>query len=106
MGHHAPMSDDLRSELEARSGPVQWRDLQAHVLREAMFLVDPKLSLLDVAVAIAEDDEPKVSAWIEGGQLTRPSKEQLETWEHVPDKPFLAVPVQPFALAQELPDEG
>lgn len=93
---------DKRARLESQLGPVQWRDLQAHVLREAVFLVHPSLDLLTCAVAVADDDTDAVGAWIEAGKLTRPSLQQLKTWEHEPDKAFLAVPVQPYALAQEL----
>ncbi|MEM9695308.1 MAG: DUF2288 family protein [Myxococcota bacterium] len=98
---------EVRAELAARSGPVQWRDLQAHVLREAVFLLGPDLELLDVAVAVAEDDTARVAAWVDGHQLTRPSRADLERWEHEPERPFLAVVVQPFVLAQPIDsDEG
>lgn len=100
----SPTPLDKRAVLESQLGPVQWRDLQAHVLREAVFLVHPDLDLLTCAVAIADDDTDTVGAWIASGKLTRPNLEQLQTWEHDPDKAFLAVPVQPYALAQELVD--
>jgi len=97
---------DKRELLERQLGPVQWRDLQAHVLREAVFLVHPTIDLLACALAMADDDTATVGAWIEAGKVTRPSLRQLKIWEHQPDKMFLAVPVQPFALAQELEVEG
>lgn len=98
----SPAPLDKRAVLESQLGPVQWRDLQAHVLREAVFLVAPDLDLLTCAMAIADDDTDTVGGWIASGKLTRPNREQLETWEHDPDKAFLAVPVQPYALAQEV----
>ncbi len=99
-----PTPLDKREVLEHQLGPVQWRDLQAHVLREAVFLVDESLDLLTCALAIADDDVDTVGAWIESGKLTRPSRKQLENWEQTPDKAFMAVPVQPYAIAQEVDD--
>ena len=81
------------------SGPVLWRDLRAHAARQGLFLVHD-VDLIEAARAIATDDVPTVQGWIEGGQLTRPTAEQLEAWEKCLDKPFTAAIVQPFALAK------
>ncbi len=98
------MTDDLKAKLASEVGPVFWSDLRAHAARDALFLVAPELDMSDVAYAIATDQGAMVQAWVESGQLVRPTPEQLESWNTNPEKPFRSVVVQPFALAQASPD--
>jgi len=92
-----------RDQAKLEEGPVVWRDLVAHAMRQGLFLVTGEVALLDVAEAIAADDAARVEAWIQAGALVRPSLEQLEAWDQQPEKPFRATVVQPFALAREAP---
>ncbi len=97
------MTDTVREKLASEAGPVQWSDLKAHAGRNAMLLVDPVVDLLEAAVAVASDDTDKVQRWLAEESLQRPSAEQISRWDSTPDKPFVAVIVQPFVLAQRPP---
>lgn len=72
----------------------------AHFRRGAVILVDSKLSLLNVAMAVAQDQSDLVEAWMNQRQLVRPTAEQTAAWNENPELPFVSVIVQPFVLVQ------
>jgi len=95
---------DLREKLAKELLPTEWKMLAMHHRRDGLFVVDATVSLLDVAVAVAEDRTAAVEGWIEGGHLTRPTKAQVERWEGEVGARFVSAVVQPFVLAQRLED--
>lgn len=99
------MSLLLREKLATELYSAYWRDLSAHALRDTVFLVGSTVEILDAGEALAANDTDKVRQWIADGSLSRPSREQLDTWQ--PGKIFACLIVQPFVLIQEtaLPDE-
>ncbi len=98
------------SELEPREKLTRdldittWSDLRPHAIAERMFLVSRDLDLIEVAVAVADDESARVDAWISSGKITRPSLEQQSVWEGTTELIFRCVIVQPFVLAHELPE--
>jgi hypothetical protein len=97
------MTEDasLRTRLQRSLGPVLPSDLRAHLDRDAVWIVGPSLSLLDCAVAIAEDDTTGVSSWLADGSLRRPTADERARWPGETARRWLAVVVQPFVLVQE-----
>ena len=63
-------------------------------------LVDARLALVEVAVAVASDDGARVEQWMDAGQLTKPTEEQVAAWQDETDDRFTVVIVQPYVLAQ------
>ncbi|NET73805.1 MAG: DUF2288 family protein, partial [Sphaerospermopsis sp. SIO1G2] len=59
------------------------------------------LDLLDVGEAIASDNTTSVENWISEQLLTKPSSEQLGTWNVNKAKRFNALIVEPYVLIQE-----
>ena len=96
------MTDKLRDKLQAEVAVVGYRDLRQHAGRGALFLVRGTLPLVEAAIAIAQDDQESVKAWLSLQQLLRPTEGELERWELELDKRFEYVIVQPFVLAREL----
>ena len=64
-------------------------------------VVSAGLDLLEVGVAIAEDNTTSVGAWIENKSIHKPSSEELTKWNNNPEKQFTTIIVQPFAIVQE-----
>jgi hypothetical protein len=90
---------EVRDKLQAELATASWELLQPHYERDALFVVDGALDLVDVGVAVAEDRTSEVQGWIEAGQLVRPTAEQAGHWsEHGGTFQFLIV--QPFVLVQ------
>ena len=88
----------LREELSKNIGPVQASDLMAHAKRDALFVVDPSVELLEAAVALAQDDTPRVKSWLESGVLRRGSPDEVEGWKE--GSPLRSAIVQPWVLVQ------
>ncbi|MCB9601197.1 MAG: DUF2288 family protein [Sandaracinus sp.] len=98
------MKEDLRSKLAAELLPATWAALEPHFRRDALFVIAAGVSLLDAAVAIAEDDKARVAAWIESGRVRRPSVEEAAELAKSEGASFLSVVVQPFVFVQRLED--
>lgn len=97
------MGDGLRARLAQEIQRVDWKPLGPHAKRGGMILVDPRLELLEVAVAVAQDDSERVQRWMVAQQLTRPTDAQIETWQHEAGERFTVAIVQPYVLAQRDP---
>lgn len=93
---------DLRAELAEMIDQAEWEWLIPHVQRDAVVVVDPTLDLVDVGVAIASDNTMAVQHWISEQQLSKPSPEQLATWNSDRTRRFNALIVQPYVLMQSI----
>ncbi len=99
------MADDastLYAKLLGETAAITWQELQPFFARGALLQVAGEADLVEVAVAVAvaEDDQAKVAAWLTGGQLAKMPAEQAQDWlERDPD--LWAVVVAPWVLVQE-----
>lgn len=92
----------LSEKLASEVGEAGWESLEPHYLRDALFIVDAKLDLIEVAVAVAEDRVEEVASWIEAGLLARPTVEQAKAWGEKRSLGFRFLIVQPFVLARRV----
>jgi hypothetical protein len=88
----------MREQLSATLGEVFWSDLRAHAGRDAIIVVGDGLDLVEVGVAIAENDARRVQGWIESGQISKPTAEELSLWPADPAARFESLIVAPFVL--------
>jgi hypothetical protein len=88
----------MASEVDVTS----WGDLRSHSVADRMFLVASDLALVDVALAVANDQSAEVQAWVSSGQLVRPSADQVQVFESREGLAFRCVIISPFVLIQEL----
>lgn len=95
------VQETLKEELKKSLDEAQWVWLARHADRDAVILVSPRLTLIEVAIKIAQDDTAAVSDWIQSGQIGKPTREQLDTWNAEPTRKFWTVVVQPYVLIQE-----
>ncbi|MBW2461124.1 MAG: DUF2288 family protein [Deltaproteobacteria bacterium] len=93
---------NLRDKLASEIAPIQWQVLEGHHRRGALFIVDPAVELVDVAVAMAEDRADAVEGWLDAAQIARPADEDVHAWTPEEGARFLFVIVQPYVLAQRL----
>lgn len=92
---------DLRTELAETLDETEWSWLIPHAKRDALILVTQNLHLLDVGVAIADNNVASVQHWIGEQLIYKPSADQLSHWNQNPTRRFTALIVQPYVLAQE-----
>ena len=93
---------DLKAQLAENLDEAEWEWLIPHVQRDVVVVVAQPLDLLDVGVAIANDNTAVVQNWISEELLAKPSTTQLSDWNGDRTKRFNTLIVQPFVLVQEL----
>ncbi|MEW5859063.1 MAG: DUF2288 domain-containing protein [Cyanobacteriota bacterium] len=91
----------LREELAELIDEAEWNWLMPHAEREAVVIVAQELDLLDVGVAIANDDVSSVQHWISEQLIYKPSEAQKQDWKDNQSKRFNALIVSPYVLVQE-----
>ena len=94
------MGEELKAHLANEVHRVDWQPLAPHAKRGGLVLVDPSLDLVEVAVAVVEDDTSKVRRWMHSQQLLKPTPKQIESWQDETEERFTIVIVQPYVLAQ------
>jgi hypothetical protein len=92
---------DLRAELSEALDEAEWQWLLPHAKRDSLIVVEPELSLVEVGMAIANDNVAAVQAWIDAELIHKPSSTQLSIWNENQAKRFQALIVQPYVLVQE-----
>ncbi|MEO1068981.1 MAG: DUF2288 domain-containing protein [Cyanobacteria bacterium J06638_6] len=100
------MTQDLKNELSAMVASANWAWISPHANRGAVVVVDQRLDLVEVGLAIATDNTTAVNHWIAEALITKPSPFQLEIWDQTAKKQFQSLIVQPFVLVQDAADEN
>jgi len=93
--------NDLRAELAEALDEAEWEWLLPHVSRDSVIVVSHGLDLLDVGMAIVNDDTVCVQRWIAESLIAKPSPVQVTAWSGEQTKRFQALIVQPYVLVQE-----
>ena len=94
--------EDLKTRFSEDLANVKWRDLAPHAQRDAIIFVTRYLDLLEVGVAIAQDDVKSVQSWIGKDLIHKPYPKQLTTWNADYSISFNTLILQPFVLIQPL----
>jgi len=89
-----------RKDLEEMVDVALWEWLSPHAARARVILVGAKLDLVDVGIALTEDNTQVVQAWIEDGWLRHPTAEELSAWNTNKEKEFTSLVVPPFVLVR------
>lgn len=91
---------NLREKLRGEIQVVDAATLLPHHRRDALLIVKVALDILEVALALANDDSARVAAWIEDQEVYKPSLAQLSDWCVDLDLRLQFVILQPYVLAQ------
>lgn len=92
--------EDLRSKLHLETALMPWRLLEPFFARGQLLVANEQLSLLDAAMAVANDEHEQVQLWLASASLVPVSDEQAQTW-HGEQAELWAVVVRPFVLVQD-----
>jgi len=103
MSEHMPEqpTQDLRQSLTELLDEAELDWLQIHLDRDVVIWVDNSLDLVDVGMAIAQDNANTVRRWIEEQFLIKPEPDRVAQWN--PEVRFKALIIQPYVLIQDLP---
>ena len=89
---------NLKEDLAKMVDVAIWEWLSPHAARARVILVGAKLDLVDVGIALTEDNTQVVQAWIADSWLRHPSAEELSAWNANKEKEFISLVVPPFVL--------
>ncbi len=92
---------DIKTKLIEEIADVDWCELIPHAQRDAIIIVNKDLDLIEVGLAIANDDALLVQNWISEQLIRKPLVEELGDWNSQPHKQFTTVIIQPFVLIKE-----
>jgi hypothetical protein len=88
----------IQEQLQKDRADIEWEALIPHSQRDSVIFVEDGLDVVEVGVAIAQDETAKVQAWIAEQLIHKPTAQQLSLWNQAPDRLFNAVIVQPYVL--------
>ncbi len=91
---------NVRADLAEMVDVALWEWLSPHAARARVILVGANLDLVDVGVALTEDNTQLVQSWIEDGWLRHPTAEELSAWNTNKQKEFTSLVIPPFVLAK------
>jgi len=91
---------NVRDALAEMVDVALWEWLSPHAARARVILVGANLDLVDVGVALTEDNTKLVQSWIEDGWLRHPTAEELSAWNENKEKEFTSLVIPPFVLAK------
>jgi len=93
-----------RSKIISETAKIPWLDLQRFFASGKVIWIAGNLDLVEVALALQQDDVQSVGNWKDNQQLTAVSDDQARQW--VSDDSLLwAVAIKPWVLVQELDNE-
>ncbi|MGB8700272.1 MAG: DUF2288 domain-containing protein [Thermosynechococcaceae cyanobacterium] len=89
---------DIREQLNDELAEIDWQTLMPHSKRDAVIVVHEGLDLIEVGVAIAQDNVSQVQVWIAEQLVQKPTAQQLSEWNNHPTQLFSTLIVQPYVL--------
>lgn len=94
------MDQELRNKLEGEIDQLGWRELTRSFAEGRLVYVSSELSLLDAALALAEDKKQQVESWLNTASLRVATEEDAKIWEA--EKPtFDVLIIDPFVLIKQ-----
>lgn len=90
---------ELKNKLNLETAAAPWHELQRFFAAGQTIFVAPELSLLDVAVAIADDNASVLKIWMDNGDVGAVPDEQAKIWFD-DDADVWTVVVRPWVLVQ------
>lgn len=91
----------LRTDLQDMVDMAEWSWLKQLAQQGKLVMVTAKLDLVDVGLALAEDDSKVVKQWLDDGWIYRPTEAQIAFWDQQENPKFSSLIIQPFVLSKE-----
>ena len=92
---------NLRDKLKEEILETTWEPLAAHFARGTTYLLDDDLILLEVGLAMAEDDVTQIKEWLDHGLMSPPTPEQAESFAQNSELTFKMLIIEPYVLIKQ-----
>lgn len=73
-------SETLRARIVGETARAPWAELQRFFAQGIVLVASPALDLVEVALAVAQDDAAAFQAWLASGEVSHVSDEQAGRW--------------------------
>lgn len=97
-----PSSDeltDINADMHGQTAQLAWSELERFFAGGKLLLVSNDLDLVQVAAAVADDNQQQVTVWLEAMLVTAINDEQAIAWQAC-NQQLWAVVVAPWILVQ------
>ena len=91
----------IRAKINSETAKIPWHELQRFFAQGKVMLVSADLDLVDVALAVQQDDVEQVTAWTDAKQLGPVTDDQARDWFEA-EVSMWAVVVKPWVLVQSI----
>lgn len=98
MSEELSLSEQLKSQIDR----AHWKLLEDHHKRGALLLVSLTQDLVDVGVAIAQDNVQKIKELLDNGHLIRTTEELVAGFDKEENLEFNFIIIQPYVLIQNV----
>lgn len=94
--------DDLtaRGRYQREMASISFLELQKHFAKGILIAVSPQLDLVEVAMAMHQDDAAQIERWMEEEKLVRAHDDHARKW-YSEQTDLMAVTVAPWVLVQQ-----
>lgn len=94
-------TESARQELLSQTAKISWEELQRYFAAGSVIYVEPGLDLIDVGIALIQDNKNAFSEWTNNQRVYPASDEQAQSWIEKPTTLWASV-VSPWVLVQPL----
>ena len=93
------MDESLHDKLNRETARINWAELAPFFAKGQMWCVSAEADLIEVAMAIAEDNAEQVQQWQQSGVLFQPSDEHATQWTAT-NQAMWATVIAPWVITQ------
>ena len=90
----------LQARLNLQTALITWPEIERFFARGRVLYVAPDIDLIEVAMALTEDDTEKFTRWTQTGQVQHLSDKTAKQWV-ADDANLWAVVIAPWVITQK-----
>lgn len=93
-------TDNIHDKINRETARIHWNELATFFASGKLIYISQDADLIDVAMAMTQDEADKVKQWMSAGQVYNATDEQAIEWQEN-NTEFWAVVIKPWILVQE-----
>lgn len=93
-------AENIHDKINRETARIHWSELATFFASGNLISISQGTDLIDVAMAMTQDDTTKIEQWMNEGKVSNASDEQAIKWQQ-DNTEFWAVVIKPWILVQE-----
>ncbi len=90
--------EDLHSKFQNDLDLIAWKDVARDFAFKRLCYVEPQIDIVEVAVAMAQDDAPRISQWMQQGLFRLADDRDANRLSHNQGLKLQVLVVSPFVI--------